>query len=388
MAVSDVVRIGIVAGEASGDQLGAALIEALRAAAPGVECFGVAGPKMRAAGCEVWAPSDTLSIMGLAEVLKHLPSLLRFRRGLVERFRARRPDVFVGIDAPEFNLGLEARLKRSGIRTVQYVSPQVWAWRQGRVKTIAEACDRVLCLLPFEKQFYARNQVAADFIGHPLADRIPLQPDRQGAREALGVPQDAKLIALLPGSRIGEVERLGADFCRAAVLIRNARPGTRFITPMASPDARAAFEPILATMPLEIQVVDGDSHRVLAACDAAIVASGTATLETMLHKRPMVVAYRMNGLTAFVLQHLKVVKVQHFAQPNLLIGRRAVPELFQGAVTPRALCAATLHWLDHPEEVARLETEFLRVHESLRQGGAARAAQIILELAGAKAVPA
>jgi len=381
MAVSDVVRIGIVAGEASGDQLGAALIQALRALAPGVECFGVAGPKMRAAGCEVWAPSDTLSIMGLAEVLRHLPSLWRFRRELIRRFRARRPDVFVGIDAPEFNLGLERRLKRLGIRTIQYVSPQVWAWRQGRARTIAAACDRVLCLLPFERRFYERYQVAADFVGHPLADSIALQPDRHAARAALGIAQDARLIALLPGSRIGEIERLGADFARAAVLIRNARPGTRFIAPMASPGARAVFEQILRDMPIEIMRVDGDSHRVLAACDVAIVASGTATLEAMLHKRPMVVAYRMSALTAFVLQHLKIIKVQHFAQPNLLVGRRAVPELFQNAVTPAALCAAVLRWLDHPNEVARLEREFLRAHESLRQGGAARAAEIILELA-------
>jgi lipid-A-disaccharide synthase len=383
--VNDAVRIGIVAGEASGDQLGAALIEALRASSARVECYGVAGPKMRAAGCEVWAPSDRLAVMGLAEVLTHLPGLLSLRRELLKRFSARPPHVFVGIDAPEFNLGLELRLKQGGIRTVQYVSPQVWAWRHGRVRTMAAACDRVLCLLPFETQFYAAHAVPAAFVGHPLADRVPLAPDRAAARASLGIAPQATVIALLPGSRIGEIEKLGADFGRAAARIATRRPEVVFVAPMASSRGRETFERVSAGSGAAIRLIDGRSHEVLAACDVALVASGTATLETLLFKRPMVVAYRMSALTAFLLRRLGLVKVPYFAQPNLLLERRAVPEFFQEAVTPQTLSEAVLHWLEHPAQVASLQSEFLRVHQMLQQGGAHRAAGIILELADAGA---
>lgn len=379
------LRVGIVAGESSGDQLGAALIRALRAQAPDAQFFGVAGPKMIAAGCEPWAAADELAVMGLTEVLHHLPRLLRLRSSLIARFRAARPHVFVGIDAPEFNLGLAKRLKNEGFKTVQYVSPQVWAWRQGRVRGIGEACDLVLCLLPFETDFYARHGVPAVFVGHPLADQIPLEVDREGARRALDIDPEAVVVALLPGSRMGEVERLGADFVAAAAWIASRRPEIRFIAPMASPRVRGAFERKVAEVPgaPAIRVFDGQAQRVLAAADAVIVASGTATLETLLSRRPMVVAYRLGAVTAFLLRSF--VKVPYFSQPNLLVGRRLVPEFFQDQVSGEALGSALLHELEDREYLSELRREFLAVHETLRRGGAERAAAAILECARAVA---
>ena len=374
------LRVGIVAGESSGDQLGAALITALRARVPGVRCFGMAGPKMAAAGCEVWASSDELSTMGLFEVLRHLPRLLRLRSELARRFQQERPDVFVGIDVPDFNLGLAKRLKAKGLKTVQYVSPQVWAWRQGRVRTIARCCDLVLCLLPFETEFYVRHGLRAEFVGHPLADQIPLEVDRNAARVALGLPGDATIVALLPGSRLGEVERLGDDFAVAAAWIAARRPEIRFVAPMASAGVRAVFETALAKIPaLAIDLVDGQAQRVLAAADAAIVASGTATLETLLTGRPMVVAYRFARLTAWLMRGLGLVKVRYFSQPNLLIGRGIVPEFLQEAVNGEALGEALLRELGDREHLNELQREFRRVHETLRRGGAERAAAAILD---------
>jgi len=379
------LRIGLVAGESSGDTLGAALITAIRARHPNARFYGVAGPKMQALGCEVWASADELAVMGLTEVLHHLPRLLRLRRDLVQRFQAERPHAFVGIDAPEFNLGLEARLKASGIRTVQYVSPQVWAWRQGRVRTIGRACDLVLCLLPFETDFYARWGVRAVFVGHPLADQIPLDVDRAGARQALNIDPSALLVALLPGSRMGEVTKLGSDFIAAAQWLRTKRPDAQFIAPMASAKVRAAFERFMIEKgETGIQLVDGQAQRVLAAANVVLTASGTATLETMLSKRPMVVAYRLGAITAFMLKQLGLVKVPYFSQPNLLVGRRFVPEFFQEQVTGEALGAALLHEIDDPARLEELEKEFRRAHESLRRGGAERAAEAILECVAAR----
>ena len=377
------LRVGIVAGEHSGDQLGAALIAALRERVGALECFGVAGPKMIAAGCEAWAGADSLGVMGLAEVLHHLPRLLRLRGRLAARFIAARPDVFVGIDSPEFNLTLARRLKRAGIRCVQYVSPQVWAWRQGRVRTIGRDSDLVLCLLPFESEFYAEHAVRAEFVGHPLADQIPLEVDTGAARAALGVAPAARLIALLPGSRLGEVERLAAPFAAAAAWIRARRPEFQFLAPMASTAAHDCFEKQLAQAPEKsvIRTVNGQAQRVLAAADAAIVASGTATLETLLSGKPMVVAYKVSWLTNFVLRTLGLVKVQYFSQPNLLAGRRLVPEFSQGAVTGEALGAALLAELDDAAHLAELRREFARIHLALRRGGAARAAEAVLRCA-------
>lgn len=383
------MKVGIVAGESSGDTLGAALINSLRSRVPDLQCFGVAGPKMIAQGCEAWASSEELAMMGFTEPLLHLPRLLKLRSMLTSRLSALRPDVFVGIDAPAFNLGLEKRLKANGVKTVQYVSPQVWAWRQGRVRTIGRSCDLVLCLLPFETDFYASHGVKAEFVGHPLADQIPLEVDRAAARRELKIDEAATVVALLPGSRMGEVERLGADFAAAAAWIDSRRPDVQFIAPMASARVRAAFERQMIVANAQasatpshrppITLLDGQAQRALAAADAVIVASGTATLETLLTGRPMVVAYRLSSVTAFLLRTLGLVKVPYFSQPNLLVGRRLVPEFFQEQVSGAALGAALLREIEDPRHVEELGREFRRVHEVLRRGGADRAATAILD---------
>jgi lipid-A-disaccharide synthase len=383
-AAAQGLRIGIVAGEHSGDQLGAALIAALRERVPNLSCFGVAGPNMIAAGCEAWWGADQLAVMGLTEVLRHLPRLLSLRATLGRRLRAARPDIFIGIDAPEFNLRLARTLKRAGVRTVQYVSPQVWAWRQGRVRSIGAACDLVLCLLPFEAKFYAQHGVPAVFVGHPLADQIPLAIDRAAARRALDIRADAPLVALLPGSRLTEVTRLAAPFAAAAAHIAARRPEYRFIAPMASAAVREVFEKEVAQLPAApaIRMLDGQAQLALAACDAAIVASGTATLEALLSARPMVVAYRVSAVTAFLLRTMGLVKVRYFSQPNLLVGRRLVPEFFQEQVSGAALGKALLQELEDRGHVRELLEEFATVHRTLRRGGAARAAEAILSCAG------
>jgi lipid-A-disaccharide synthase len=382
MTESAPLRVGIVAGESSGDQLGAALIAALRERVPDLQCFGVAGPKMIAAGCEAWAGAEELAVMGLAEVVRHLPRLLRLRASLAARFLTSRPDVFVGVDAPEFNLGLAKRLHAKGLRTVQYVSPQVWAWRQGRIRSIGRACDLVLCLLPFETAFYSRHGVPAAFVGHPLADQIPLDVDRQGARAALGLKTSATIVALLPGSRVGEVERLGMDFLQAAAWLAERRPDLQFIAPMATARARELFESKQLEVPAapNVLLLEGQAQEALAACDAAIVASGTATLETLLSRRPMVVAYRFSALTAFLLRRLRLVNVPYFSQPNLLLGRPLVPELLQEQVSGAALGEALLARLSDSAYRRELDEEFRKVHETLRGGSAARAAEAILAL--------
>ena len=379
--------IALVAGEASGDNLGAALIAAIRERVPTARFVGVPGPRMREAGCEALASSDELALMGLAEILRHLPRLIALRRRLVRELLARRPAVFVGIDAPEFNLGLAKRLKAGGVPTVQYVSPQVWAWRQGRVRGIAESCDRILCLLPFEPKFYADHGVTARFVGHPLADQFPLEADRAGARAALGLPSDAEVVALLPGSRMGEVSRLAAPFVAAARAIAAKRPGVTFVVPLTSEATRASFEEALAAAgagtaaaALSVRVLDGQSRLALAAADVVLTASGTATLETLLSQRPMVVAYKLAPLTAFLLRRFGLVKVRHFSQPNLLVGREIVPEFFQEAATPEALGAAVLRWFEEPQRLGELREAFSEVHRQLRQGGAALAAESVLEL--------
>lgn len=375
------LRVGIVAGEASGDALGAAFIAALREREPDAQVFGVAGPKMIAAGCEAWAPAEALSIMGVAEVLRHLPRLWRLRRELVVRMLAARPDVFVGIDAPEFNLRLGRRLKRA-MPVVQYVSPQVWAWRQGRVRTIGASCDLVLCLLPFETRFYGEHHVRAVFVGHPLADRIPLDVDRDAARAALGLARDGTVIAVLPGSRVGEVTRLGADFAAACALLAARRPGVAFVAPMANGAVREIFAAQWRAQAgaLPLSLIDGGAERAIIGADVVLVASGTATLETLLCQRPMVVAYRLATFTALLLRVFGLVKVPFFSQPNLLAGEKLVPEFFQRAVTPVALADALDAELADPARAARLAARFRAIHESLRVDGARRAVDAVLAL--------
>jgi lipid-A-disaccharide synthase len=384
-ASGEVVKIALVAGEASGDNLGGGLIRALAARAQNIRCFGVAGPRMTEAGCEAWHSSEELAVMGLAEILKHLPRLLRLRRDLVSRLVAERPDVFVGIDAPEFNLRVARQLKAAGVPTVQYVSPQVWAWRQGRVRTIGHAVDLVLCVLPFERRFYDEHHVRAEFVGHPLADRVPMESPPAPARLALGLAAGRPTVAVLPGSRRAEVGKLGAPFASTLAWLRARRPELQFVAPMANAAARATFERALAghAAGVDVTLVDGRAHEALAAADAVLVASGTATLETALVKRPMVVAYRVAPLTGWLLRDLKLVKSEFFAQPNLLAGRRLVPEFFQDDVRPEVLGPAMIEQLDRADR-AELVAEFTEMHRTLRRDASARAADAILELQAAR----
>jgi len=376
------LRIGLVAGEASGDTLGAHLIESLRRRRPDARFFGVAGPKMQSAGCEVWEPAESLAVMGLFEILRDLPRLLRLRARIRSEFLVARPDVFVGIDAPEFNLGLAASLRSAGIPTVQYVSPQVWAWRQSRVRSMRDAVDLVLCLLPFEKRFYDEQGLAAEFVGHPLADAIPLEVDRDAARAALGLPAEAQIVALLPGSRRGEVTRLRADFAATARWLRVERPALEFIAPMASAATRDLFAEGLARFAPEVTVrlLDGRAQVALIAADVVLVASGTASLEAALCKRPMVVIYRFGAITAWALRRWRLVKSKFFAQPNLLADRLVVSEYFQEQIVPESIGAELLMWLDEPTRRRELTREFTRIHEDLRQGGSDSAADAILRL--------
>ncbi len=370
------MRIALVAGEASGDTLGAALIAALRLKFPDAEFAGVAGPKMRAAGCAAWHDIDELAVMGLTEVITHLPRLMRLRADLRKRLLDWRPDVFVGVDYKEFNLGLAKQLKRSGLTTVQYVSPQVWAWRQGRVRTIGESVDLVLCLFPFEPDFYREHGVRAAFVGHPLADQIPSEVDRDKARAELGIDCEARVLAVLPGSRRAEVERLAGVFAGAAELLAARFPGLVSIAPMVTPAMSDLFAARSARFAPDagIRLLDGKARVALAAADVVLVASGTATLEAALSGRPMVVAYKLGFITAFLLRTLGLVKARHFSQPNLLSGKELVPEFFQEAANPANLANALARWLDHPDDVTAVRREFAAIHSRLRCDGAARAA--------------
>jgi lipid-A-disaccharide synthase len=373
--------IVLVAGETSGDNLGAHLIEALRARLPGARFAGIAGPRMIAAGCEAWERAEELAVMGLVEVLPHLPRLLRIRRNLRARVLAERPDVYVGVDAKEFNLRLAPQLKAHSIRTVQYVSPQIWAWRQGRVKTIGRAVDLVLCLLPFEKRFYDEHGVRAVFVGHPLADQIPLHLDPLAARAALGLEREGAYVALLPGSRQGEVARLSPDFAATVAWLQRQRPAMKFVAALANEAAHRTFAAALAAAGVHerVELVDGNAQQVMAASDVVLLASGTATLEATLVKRPMVVAYRLSALTTFLLKTLKLFKAPFFAQPNLLAGRRVVPEYFNDEVRADVLGPAVLAQLERADRDQLVQT-FASIHETLRRDASARAAEAIVEL--------
>ena len=377
------LTIGLVAGESSGDNLGAALMAAIGERAPGTRFVGVAGPRMKAAGCESLADAEELAVMGLFEVLHHLPRLLGLRSRIRRAMLERRPDVFVGIDAPEFNLGLAPALHAAGLRTVQYVSPQVWAWRRGRAARMARFLDLVLCLLPFERGVYDAAGLRSIFVGHPLADQLPLEPDAPAARRSLGLPDSGPVVAVLPGSRAGEVSRLAADFAATVAWLAARRPGLTFVAALAGETTQRTFEAALARHAPGIRVhcFVGRSQAVLTAANVVLVASGTATLETLLCKRPMVVAYRLGALTAFALRHLGLLKSPFFAQPNLLAGRKVVPELAQGDVDPDRLGPEIERWLDGPEAVAELTTLFTAIHRQLRQGASGRAADAVLALA-------
>jgi lipid-A-disaccharide synthase len=379
-----VLRVGIVANEVSGDLLGAAVIEELARLVPDTCFIGVAGPRMLVAGCETRFAMERLSVMGLTEVVGHLWELLGLRRVLIDFFLDEPPDVFIGVDAPDFNLGLERRLRSAGIPTVHLVSPTVWAWRPGRVRGIRRAADLLLCIFPFEESFLRAQGVPAHFVGHPLADQIPFEVDRTAARVALGLPVTGPLVALLPGSRVGEMERLAAPFIETAVRCLAARPDLRFAVPLVSPRLRELFVAQLDRLApgLPITLVDGQSREVIAAADGVLTASGTATLETLLLKRPMVVGYRIHPLTYHLVKWLRLVKVPHVAMANLLAGRELAPEFIQDRCRADLMAPALLALLDDPERVAMITDEYARIHAGMRHNAARAAALAVLELIG------
>jgi lipid-A-disaccharide synthase len=370
------LRIALVAGEASGDILGAGLMRALKTRHPAVEFIGVGGPLMQAEGLTPYFPMERLSVMGLVEVLGRLRELLARRKKLVADLIAAKPDVFIGIDAPDFNLNIELKLRQAGIKTVHYVSPSVWAWRQKRVLKIREGCDLMLTLFPFEARFYEEKGVPVRFVGHTLADAIPLEADRAAARAELGLP-DGPLVALMPGSRGGEVGRLGALFLDTAQRLRALRPGVRFVMPCASAQRRAQLEELLVGRDLPLTLLDGQSHLALAACDAVLIASGTATLEALLYKRPMVVAYRLAPLTFWILK--RMVKSPYISLPNLLAQRLLVPELLQDDATVEALAQTLSPLIEGGEEQTR---GFDVIHRTLRLDASNQAADAVLNLIG------
>jgi len=381
MAGSGALRIALVAAEASGDTLGAGLIEALRAAAPDAKFFGMAGPRMVAAGCEPWNRAEEVSVMGFFEVLPHLRRILRLRRKLIERIAASGADVFIGIDAPDFNLPAAAALKRAGIPAVQYVSPQVWASRQYRVRGIRAAVDLVLCLLPFETKFYAEHGVNAKFIGHPLADMIPLTVDRQAARAALGFPADQPLLAVLPGSRRSEVTRLSAPFMATAAWLRERRPDLNVAVALASEPLGELFRASAAGADLSFaRLIPNRAREVMAAADVVLTASGTASLEALLFKRPMVVAYRMVPLSYWLVRRLGLSRLPHFSLPNLLAGRQIVPEFVQDQVRADVLGPAVLAALDGTGLPPDWYDVCTAIHRQLRCDASQRAAREVLEL--------
>jgi len=371
------LRIALVAGEASGDILGSGLMRAIKVHHPDAEFIGVGGPLMEAEGMSTYFPMERLSVMGLVEVLGRLKELLARRKELIETLIAQRPDVFIGIDAPDFTLNIELKLRQAGIKTVHYVSPSVWAWRQKRVLKIREGCDLMLTLLPFEARFYEEKGVPVRFVGHPLADTIPLQADREAARTQLNLGA-GPVVALMPGSRGGEVGRLGALFFDAAERLLAVRPEMRFVLPCASPQRRGQIEQLLEGRNLPLTLLDGQSHVALAACDAVLIASGTATLEALLYKRPMVVAYRLAPLTFWILK--RMVKSPYVSLPNLLAQRMLVPELLQDAATAEALAATLLPLLDNG---AAQTAGFDDIHRTLRRDASNQAADAVLSLIGA-----
>ena len=375
------LRVGIIAGESSGDNIAADLIAAIRERVPDAVFTGIAGPRMQAAGCASLAPMEQLSVMGLAEVLSHLPGLLALRRRMCRHFITERPDIFIGVDAPDFNLALERRLKQAGIPVLHYVSPSVWAWRQYRVRKIAASTDCILTLFPFEERFYHDHNVQARFVGHPLADRIADSVDRQQAREHLQFDHAGALVALLPGSRLGEVRRLAPDFIRAAVWCAGQRPDLRFVVPLATPRCRQAFEQALAEVGADrpLTLLDGQGLEAMAAADAVLLASGTATLECLLLKRPMAVAYRVAPLTYQLARRL--VRTRYFSLPNLLADRPLVREFIQHEVTAENLGRELLALLQDTRRIADMMEQFNRIHATLCRDASQVAADTVLQVA-------
>ncbi|NNC76876.1 MAG: lipid-A-disaccharide synthase [Woeseiaceae bacterium] len=377
------VKFAFVAGEASGDLLGAGLIEALRARVPDAEFEGVAGPEMCRAGCNALADSEALAVMGLVEPLKEIPRLLKLRRSLVARWITAPPDVFIGIDAPDFNLGLELQLKRAGVRTVHYVSPSVWAWRQRRIRKIRKATDRVLCILPFEPEFYREHGVDAVFVGHPKADLIPDSIDTAAVRNRIGMDTGRPVVAVLPGSRLGEVERLGSIFAEAAQRIDAAVPGVQFVTPVASQKLRAPIERQLrdAGVTEKFLLLEKDSESAMMSADVVLLASGTAALESALYGKATVAAYKVAGMTAAIVRTFGLLKIDRFTLPNLLTKVPYIPEFIQENATPQALAEATVELLRNTDRRSEIERRFAKLRSELAMDANQRAAEAVLDLA-------
>lgn len=371
--------IGIVAGEASGDLLGSHLIKALKKYRPDIEFVGIAGPKMQAAGAVSLFPMERLAVRGYFEVLRHLFGILRIRRQLLAHFRKNPPDLFIGIDAPDFNLGLERQLKRLGIKTVHYVSPSIWAWRRGRMRKIRRAVSHVLALFPFEAPLYEKAGVPATYVGHPLADMLPLDSDREAAQRELKLPTDKLVIALLPGSRQSELDYMADLFVRTAQQIQEQIPDVVFLVPVVSQETRWKFQAAIVRHgagSLPLQMLFGHAHLAMQAADAVIVASGTATLEAALLKRPMVITYRMSALSWQILRHMNYLP--YVGLPNILAGKLVVPELLQGEATPEKLAETVLLLANDKAAIARIQEEFTALHHLLRQNTEEKAAQVIL----------
>ena len=363
---TDPRQFALVAGEASGDLLASLLLQGLQARWPDMHAAGIGGPRMLALGFESWWPQEKLAVRGYIEVLRHYAEIAGIRRQLKARLLREWPQLFIGVDAPDFNLDLEAGLRGRGLKTVHFVCPSIWAWRADRIEKIRAAADHVLCIFPFEPALLEKQGIAASYVGHPIANVIPMVPDRLAARAALGIAPDAAVVALLPGSRRSELRYLAGRFFAAAALMQRARPELKFVVPVL-PALRAEVEQLLKASPMagQVQLLDGQSHTALAACDATLIASGTATLEAALFKRPMVIAYNMHSLS-WRLMHRQQLQ-PWVGLPNILCGEFVVPELLQDAATPEALAEATLDWLDAPEKVTALQQRFSTLHDELRR---------------------
>jgi lipid-A-disaccharide synthase len=372
--------MAMVAGETSGDLLASLLLDGFRARWPGLRAAGIGGPQMASRGFEAWWPSEKLAVRGYVEVLRHYREIVGIRRQLKEKLLQQRPDVFIGVDAPDFNLDLEADLKAAGIRTVHFISPSVWAWRADRVEKIRRSVDHVLCIFPFEPALLAQHGIAATYVGHPLASMIPMQPDRLEARKKLGLQANDLVLAVLPGSRRSEIQYLADRFFQAAALVRRAHPAIKIIVP-AVPALRGLIGEAAraAGMQDDVQIIAGQSHTVLAACDVTLIASGTATLEAALFKRPMVIAYNMNWLSWQIMRRKKLQL--WVGLPNILCRDFVVPELLQDAATPKALADAVLQWIDAkisaPEKIAAVEQRFSQLHQELQRDTAQLATDAI-----------
>ena len=372
------LTIALVAGETSGDILGAGLIRTLKKHHPNIKFVGIAGPRMQAEGCQAWYEMEELSVMGIVEVLGRLRRILAIRRDITKRLIDLKPDVFIGIDAPDFNLSLEDKLKQAGIKTIHYVSPSVWAWKQKRVFKIKRNTNLILAFLPFEKAFYDKFDVPCRFIGHKMADDIPLEPDQTAMRQQLGIPVDCQCLALLPGSRHAEVTLLSEPFLKAAQLLRDKFPDLHIVVPLVNGKRRAEFEQIKAEIApkLNLQLLDGHAREAMIASNAAILASGTVALECMLAKCPMVVGYKMKAFTFWLAK--KLIKTPYVSLPNILAGKEIVPELLQHDCTPENIANHIVPLLK--SDNSELKATFLALHKQIRCNADEQAAQAVLDV--------